>query len=193
MTDTADTDHSDPRSGLGVGAAQCGPDRVAGADSGGRHLVGESVGKKNGAVFVHGDVLGLTAIDIDTGQDRCDAVVRSDEAVYMPLSAEITSSTRPLCDGQSDSIADFASGHSLTEGNDLTHALVPEHHGELANFDRASSEQRVGVAHSARMDLDEDLLGPRLRHGYVLQHPRAVHLAHDSSFHRCHSRSSCSL
>src|SRR5262249_41900833 len=108
-------------------------------------------------------------------------------------SAEITSSTRPLCDGQSDSIADFASGHSLTEGNDLTHTLVPEHHGELAKFDRASSEQRVGVAHSARMDLDEDLVGLRLRHGYVLQHPRAVHVAHDCSFHRCHRRSSCLL
>ena len=43
---------------------------------------------------------------------------------------------------------------------------------------------QVGVAHAARLDLDQDVAGARLRHLDLLDGQRLPELTHDSGFHR---------
>src|SRR5262249_53916667 len=181
-----DTDDPPPRPRPRIRATQGSPNGVAGADRRRRLLIREAIGQQDGALLVGRDVFGLTAVDVDAGEHRCDTVVRGDKAVHVPLAAELAPATGPLGDRKTHAVPDLAEHDAIADLNDLADALVPKNHRERLERERALRQQRVRVTDPARMNLDQDLVRSDLRLRDVLQHPRGVLLTHNGGFHRGH-------
>lgn len=129
---------------------------------------------EHGAAGVDRDVLGVPAVDGDTGQRRVRAVGRRHEAVRVLFMAEGADAAELLSHEGPHTVADLPLRDPLAHGDDLAGGLVPGHQREIAEREHPVGDPQISTADPARSYPDEDVVGPDLRHVPVLQFPRAV-------------------
>ena len=101
--------------------------------------------------------VGVAPVAIPAGE------LREVAQVLVTGATSLARATRPGKPGDTDTIAERPSLHSVAERSHPTDHLMARHDGEPTRRQVTLDQLQVGSTHSARGHLDDDLAGPRAR------------------------------
>src|SRR6516225_4305511 len=139
-------------------------------------LVGNLVGNQVGSVGVHRHVLGVTALRI---APRALQIGTEHPAAALAPFAASAGGLNPC---RADAVADLASGHIRSHGNDLAHRFVAKDSRKLSG--KVSKRlMHIGVADAACVHLYQHLTRTGLRLRNIFDLPGTAHGGYDCGFH----------
>src|SRR6516162_2638579 len=161
---------------LRIGPAEPAINGIPGAKDRCGLLVGNLVGNQVGSVGVHRHVLGVTALRIAA---RALQIGAEHPAAALAPFAPSAGGLNPC---RADAVADLASGHIRTHGNDLAHRLVAKDSRKLSG--KVSKRLvHIGVADAACMHLHLHLTRTGLRLRNIFDLPGTAGGGYDCGFH----------
>jgi hypothetical protein len=174
MPESANTQDSDTLVRFGIRPTEAAPYSVAGAENWRRLFVRQALGQQSCCLRVQGHEFRVSALKLDP----CGLLVGA--KMFAPAQAPFASAAGRLDPRNTDAVSEVSRPYTRTDRDNLTHGVVAENSRERA---RKMSERlvNIGVANTARVHLDENLIRTQLGLRNVLNFPWTVHRSDNGS------------
>src|SRR4030095_13155240 len=176
MTKASNAHYCDCLVWLRVGDSQTRPNDVARAKNRRCLFVGQTLRQENSTVGVGCHVLGMATRHLHAGAN----LFRAEQG--LPSQAPFTSPACRLHPRNPDPIADASSTDTSADADNFARRLVSQRTWE-GTWNFSPGLMNIGEAQPTRMNLDQDLIGTRLRRRNLFDLPLAIDLGDNSGFH----------